>query len=104
MVGTDMDSMNFCNLQPFGQSTTGQNQQVYEYSRLNLDAVSREQSAEITFVTQEGDKVTLSADSSLKAAHITYDHQAQIKGTFTESMMRLNSVSVEGWESTTTSS
>jgi hypothetical protein len=90
-----MDSMNICNLQPFEQSTMEKNPQVYEYSRLNLAAVSREQSVDITFVTKEGDKVTLSADSSLKAAYATYDNQAQIKGVYAESTGRLNSVAVE---------
>ena len=90
-----MDSTNMCNLQTFGQSTMGQNQQVYEYSRLNLTAVSREQSADIAFVTKEGDKVTLSADSSFEAAYATYDHKAQLKSTYTESMGQLSSLAVE---------
>jgi hypothetical protein len=90
-----MDSMNFPNLQPFGQSNPEQNQQVYEYSRLNLAAVSREQSADITIVTKEGDTVTLSADSSIEAAYATYDKKAQLKGAYSESMGRLTSATVE---------
>lgn len=91
-----MDAMNFGSIQPFGQSNPGQNRQVYEYSRLNLAAVSREQSADITFVTQEGDKVTLSADASFEAAYSTYDSQAQINGSYAESSGRLNTAAVEG--------
>ena len=90
-----MDSTNMCNLQTFGQSTMGQNQQVYEYSRLNLVSVSREQSVAIMFETKEGDQVTLSADSSIEAAYATYDSKAQIKGAHTESKGQLNSVTAE---------
>ena len=91
-----MDTMNFCNLQPFGQSNPGQNRQVYEYSRLNLAAFSREQSADITLVTQEGDRVTLSADASFEAAYATYNSQAQINGSDAESKGRLNTAAVAG--------
>lgn len=90
-----MDSINFSNLQPFNQSNPGQNQQVYEISRLNLAAVSRQQSADITLVTKEGDKVTFSADSSIEAAYATYDNQAQLKGVYAESRGKLNSATIE---------
>ena len=55
-------------LNSLDQFNPGQNQQLYESSHMNLAAVSREQSADIMFVTKEGDKVTLSADFTFEAA------------------------------------
>jgi len=82
-------------LNSLDQFNAGQKQQLYESSHMNLAAVSREQSADITFVTKEGDKVTLSADSSFEAAYATYDSQARVNGAYTESRGRLSSVNFE---------
>ena len=72
----------------------GSNQKLYEYSQINMAAVSREQSADITLVTKEGDKVTLAFDSSFEAAYATYDRQARMNGAQTESRGQLSSVHV----------
>ncbi len=50
---------------------------------------------DIMLVTKEGDKVTLSADSSFEAAYATYDNQARINGAYAESRGRLSSVNIE---------
>ena len=90
-----MDSMCSCNLQPFGQSSPEQNQKLSNYSQFNLAAVSREQSADIEILTTEGDRVTLSIDSSFEAAYATYDSKARVNGACTEIQGRLDSVNVE---------
>lgn len=72
----------------------GSNQKMYEYSQMNMTAVSREQSADITLLTKEGDKVTLAFDSSFEAAYATYDRQARMNGAQTESRGQLSSVHV----------
>jgi hypothetical protein len=72
----------------------GPNQKQYESSQMNLTAVSREQSADITLVTKEGDRVTLAFDSSFEAAYATYDRQARMNGADSESRGRLSSVHV----------
>ena len=59
-----MNSILSGTLNSLDQFNAGQKQQLYESSQVDLAAVSREQSADITIVTKEGDKVTLSADSS----------------------------------------
>jgi hypothetical protein len=51
--------------------------QISESTRTRLNARS---SAEISLTTADGDKVTLSAGSSLRAEHITYDFLGRVQG------------------------
>lgn len=51
--------------------------QIFESSRSSLDARA---SAEISLITADGDKVTLSAVSSLRTEHTTYDFLGRMQG------------------------
>jgi hypothetical protein len=70
-------------------------QKLSEYSQFKATAVNREQSADLTIVTKEGDRLTLSADSSFEAAHATYNRNAEVNGTDLESRVRLRALKVE---------
>jgi len=50
---------------------------ISESSRTRLDTRAN---AEISLVTADGDKITLSASSALQASHITYDYLGRIQG------------------------
>ena len=54
-----MNSINLGKFNSLNYFNPGQMQQFYESSQVNLAAVNRQQSADITLVTKEGDKVTL---------------------------------------------
>lgn len=58
-------------------SSAAGNLQISEVSRTRLSARAN---AEISLVTAEGDKITLSASSALRATHITYDYLGRIQG------------------------
>lgn len=90
-----MNSISLDTLNSLDQFNAGQKQQLFASSQVNLAAISREQSADISLVTKEGDKVTLAADSSFEAAYATYDRQARMNGAYTESRGRLSSVNFE---------
>jgi len=90
-----MNSLDTSNLLASGQSNLEQNQKLYNYSQFKLAAVSNEKSADITLVTKEGDKVTLSADTRFEAAYATYNRKARMNGADTESRGQLSAVNIE---------
>lgn len=90
-----MNSVSPGDLNSLYQFNPDQDPKLSAYSQFKVAAVSREQSADLTIVTKEGDKVTLSADSSFQAAYATYNSGAQINGIYTESRGILRAANVE---------
>ena len=90
-----MNSISPDNFSPLYQFNSEQEQRLAEYSRFKLAAVSSEQSADLTIVTKEGDRVTLSVDSSFEAAYATYNRKAQMDGVYTETRGQIRAVNAE---------
>ena len=90
-----MNAINSDNLISLDQFNTEPKQQMYQASQVSLSAVSREQSADVALVTKEGDKVTLSVQSSFEAAYGTYDSQARMNGVDAATRGRFGSLNLE---------
>lgn len=63
-----------------GLDTGGINYNTLQSTNLTT---SRQQSADVTIVTPEGDKVVFSSSSQFQATYVTYDSFAHTKGEFT---------------------
>jgi hypothetical protein len=89
-----MDLQCTCNSLSGGQTTLEANNRFYNFSQMNHTAFSSEESTDITIMTKDGDKVTLSADIGVEASSTTYNSRALTNATYTESRGKLNSFDV----------
>jgi len=78
-----------CNPFPSGQTTPEVNNKFYNFSQINHASIASEQSTDITIMTEEGDKVTLSSDIQMDASLTTYNSKALTNTTYTESRGKL---------------
>ena len=83
-----------CNPIPSGQTTPEANYQFYNVSQINHASIASEQSTDITIMTEEGDKVTLSSDIQIDASLTTYNSKALTNTTYAESRGKLLSFDV----------
>ena len=80
-----MDPTYLCTSQPTSQANPEAYQNIHSYSQINhLTAVS-EQHADITIMTKEGDKVTLSSGANVEASLTTYNSMAQTDTSYVDS-------------------
>ena len=99
-----MDSICTCNSLSTGQSTMEPYTKLCDVSQINHASIASEQSADITIMTAEGDKVTLLSHTQLEASLTTYNSRAYTNTTYIESQGRFVSfnsnrkiaISVEG--------
>lgn len=84
-----MNSQCACTSLPSGQTTLEANNKFYNFSQINHASIASEQSTDITIMTEEGDKVTLSSDIQIDASLTTYNSKALTNTTYTESRGKL---------------
>jgi hypothetical protein len=83
-----------CNPFPSGQTTPEANYKFYNISQINHASIAGEESTDITIMTEEGDKVTLSSDIKIDASLTTYNSKALTNTTYTEYRGKLFSFDV----------
>jgi hypothetical protein len=84
-----MDLQCVCNSLFSGHTTPETKSKFFNSSQINSASIVGEQSADITIMTEEDDKVTLSSDSQYEASLTTYNSKAITNTTYTESKGRL---------------
>jgi hypothetical protein len=78
-----------CNSISSGQTTPEADNKFYNFSQINQASIASEKSTDITIMTEEGDKVTLSSDIQIDASLTTYNSKALTNTTYTESRGKL---------------
>ena len=84
-----MDLQCVCNSLFSSHTTPETKSKFFNSSQINSASIVGEQSADITIMTEEDDKVTLSSDSQYEASLTTYNSKAITNTTYTESKGRL---------------
>ena len=80
-----MDSTCSCTSQPAIQANPEAYQNIQSYSQINHLAIAGEQHTDISIMTEEGDKVTLSSDAYIDASLTTYNSMAQTNSSYVDS-------------------
>lgn len=90
-----MQNVNHCNSPCMGQPQNAVYDKLQQSSNLQLAAVNSERSADITIMTDDNDKVTLSLDSHIKAVALTYDEKTRTNSSYSESRAEMVGIEVE---------
>jgi len=79
-----MQNVNHCHSPCMGAPQNAVYDKLQQSSNIQLAAVSSERRADITIMTDEEDRVTLSLDSHIQAVAFTYENQSRTESSYRE--------------------